>query len=81
MIPTPNPSYFKLNDYLIFMDNTANKNAAFYTRNTLIYFGFTEVTWLSQLPGRDNTTSTYSCVNSDVTKIPLSVSKAYFKTA
>lgn len=37
MIPTPNPSYFKLNDYLIFMDNTANKNAPFYTQNTLIY--------------------------------------------
>lgn len=81
MTPPPNPSYLKLNDYLIFMDNTANKNVTFYTLTTSIYFGMTEVTQLSQLPGKDNTTSIYNCVNSSITNIPLSVSNAYYKTA
>lgn len=48
MTPTPNPSYFKLNGYWIFMDNTAKKIATFYTQTTSIYFGITEVTQLSQ---------------------------------
>lgn len=63
------------------MDNIVNKNATFYTQTTSIYFGITEVTQLSQLPGRYSTTSIYNCVSLDVTNIPLSVSNAYFKAA
>lgn len=78
MTPTPNPSYFKLNDYLIFMDNIANKNATFYTQTTSIYFSITEVTQLSQLLGRGNTVSIYNCVNSDVIKHPLTCFSCIF---